>query len=421
MSSGAPNKRRFSFFFVSLVFFVTSPILVSCTPKTRTIEGTVFIVTNSSENIKLGNVEVSFRDDNTINQFLDDFIPKETKALVALKKDILTGKKNEQDINLKINSLRAELEKNKTSLDQKKKQIALKDSDDLQDNKLEYLLKEKEDLEDEISKTTDKIAYYNTSFTNQIEEVSLRLTSLEQILWKESCKMRAKTDPVPDIPEIPLLKAKLASMNQEKNLNIRSLTEKKSSDSEKLRQLNILVGKKQREFVLAQKEVEKKRNEAEKIRGALTKDIELLNNEINKQVDDLNALTGLLDLEINSLSKLRTTLNTFDDCCQERLFKELPPASLSATTDADGKFSIDIPYEGKFTVSVFSDRLVAGSKVEKYYWLVHLPERDRAKDKFFGLLFNPLKPIPPERFNLTPSNRIGSTDAHCAFKLLQKN
>ena len=276
-------------------------------------------------------------------------------------------------------------------------------------------------MEDEISKTTDKITYYNTSFTNQIEEASLRLSSLEQILWKENCKMRAKTDPVPDIPEIPLLKEKLASMNQEKNLNIKSLTEKKSSDSEKLRQLNILVGKKQREFVLAQKEVEKKRNEAEKIRGALIKDIDSLNNEINKQEDDLNALTGLLDLEINSLSKLRITLNTFDDCCQERLFKELPPSSLSATTDADGKFSIDIPYEGKFTVSVFSDRLVAGSKVEKYYWLVHLPERDRAKDKFFGLLFNPLKPIPPEKFNLTPSNRIGSTDAHCAFKLPQKN
>ena len=146
MSSRAPNKRRFSFFFVSLVFFVTSPILVSCTPKTRTIEGTVFIVTNSSENIKLGNVEVNFRDDNTINQFLDDFIPKETKALVALKNDILTGKKNEQDLNLKINSLRTELGKNKASLDQKKEQIALKDSDDFQDTKLEYLLKEKEGL-----------------------------------------------------------------------------------------------------------------------------------------------------------------------------------------------------------------------------------------------------------------------------------
>ena len=99
---------------------------------------------------------MNFRDDNTINQFLDDFIPKETKALVALKNDILTGKKNEQDLNLKINSLRTELGKNKASLDQKKEQIALKDSDDFQDTKLEYLLKEKEDLEDEISKTTDK-------------------------------------------------------------------------------------------------------------------------------------------------------------------------------------------------------------------------------------------------------------------------
>jgi hypothetical protein len=419
MSDKGKYKCGFYSLFVFLAFVATSPVLVSCTPKTRTIEGTVFIVTNSSDNIKLGNVDVSFRDNNAVDQFLSEFLPKETRTLDALRKDILAGKKTEDDLSLKVSSLRADMEKNKASLDEKKKQITEQDPEDVQDSKVESLLKEKEDLEDEISKTKDKITYYNTSFTNQIDEVSLRLASLEQIMWKENCKLRASTDPVPEIPEIPVLRERKAEMNQEKNLNIRALTEKKSSDSEKLRQLNILIGKRQKDFSLAQKEVEKIRNEAAKKRNELAKDIDVLDNNIKKQEDDLSALTGLLDLATNGHSKLVTTLDTFDDSFQERIFKELPPSTLSATTDADGKYSIEIPYEGKFTVSVFSERLVAGSKVEKYYWFVHLPERDRAKDKFFGLFFIPFKPIASEKFNLTPSNRIGTPDPHCAVKLLQ--
>ena len=421
MQCRVKNKYGCYLLFVSLTSIITSPILVSCTPKTRTVEGTVFIVTNSSDNIKLGNVEVSFREDNTINQFLGEFLAKETKALDALKKDILSGKKSEDDLTLKVTSLRADIEKNKSTLDQKNSLIKEQGPEDAQDNKIEYLLKEKEGLEEDISNTKDKIAYYNTSFTNQIDEVSIRLASLEQIMWKENCKLRASTDPVPEFPEIPVLRAQKAEMNQEKNLNVKALTEKKNSDLEKLRQLNILIGKKQKEFSLVQKEVENTRKEMELKRNRLAKDIDLLSNEIKKQEDDLNALTGLLDQATGSLSKLRTSLDTFDDSFQERLFKELPPSTLSATTDADGKYTIELPYEGKFTVCVFADRLVAGSKVEKYYWLVHLPERDKAKDKFFGLVFIPFKPIASEKFNLTPSNRIGSTDPHCAVKLLQKN
>jgi len=418
MSDGVRNKRRAPFLLVYLFLGLTNSMLVSCAPKTRTIEGSVFVVTNTRDNIKLANVEVNFRSDKEIDTFLSEFLPKELKKLEDLKSLISIGKKAEADWMTKASAHKSDIENITASIKSKKKEMDVQAPQE-NDNEIESLLKEKEEIENEISKDSDKIRYYKTTFSKQIDDVSTRIKYLEDILWREKSKLRASSEPEPNIPEIPSLQEQLATMNQEKNLNIRALTREITSLSEKLRQLNIFLGEKQKEFSHLQKENEKIRLELEKKRNEAAKNIEVLEESLKQHEKELKAVTSELDTLNKGNILMRSLLSNINEVFQQTLFKELPPCALSTRTDGDGKFEIEIPYEGKFTVSVFCERKVTSELTEKYFWLIHLPERDRSKDKFFNLFFIPFKRIASDKFNLTPSNRIGSTDEHCAVKLLQ--
>lgn len=58
---------------------------------------------------------------------------------------------------------------------------------------------------------------------------------------------------------------------------------------------------------------------------------------------------------------------------QEVLFRDLPAADATAKTDADGQFSLRIPREGKYAIGAVGQRKI-GETIERYYWLIWLPE-----------------------------------------------
>jgi len=49
-------------------------------------------------------------------------------------------------------------------------------------------------------------------------------------------------------------------------------------------------------------------------------------------------------------------------------FKDLPTPLASTITDADGKFSLEIPKQGKFAVAAHASREILSAK-EEYYWM----------------------------------------------------
>jgi hypothetical protein len=67
------------------------------------------------------------------------------------------------------------------------------------------------------------------------------------------------------------------------------------------------------------------------------------------------------------LKKLSSVLNR--DGLGEHLITELPPADFTAKTDADGRFTMALPRQGRFALAAQASR-EAGGTTERYYWLI---------------------------------------------------
>lgn len=74
-----------------------------------------------------------------------------------------------------------------------------------------------------------------------------------------------------------------------------------------------------------------------------------------------------LDESSAKLNEIRGKLNSM--LAPEVYFNGLPSGIAKATTDADGKFSIKLPSNGRFAIAARGQRKIF-DKTEEYYWLV---------------------------------------------------
>jgi hypothetical protein len=76
--------------------------------------------------------------------------------------------------------------------------------------------------------------------------------------------------------------------------------------------------------------------------------------------------------------ELNAELESYDS--GEFYFASLPLPVLSAKTDADGKFQIQVPRSGSYALAASATRHV-GDKVEKYYWLLQIDTHGESSQK----------------------------------------
>ena len=90
---------------------------------------------------------------------------------------------------------------------------------------------------------------------------------------------------------------------------------------------------------------------------------------LGADLDKVNVALTAQKQKSSEMESNRARLRLFRPEVIDRVFETLPPSSLAAVTDADGRFVIDLPTDGKFLVVARASRMF-GSQTERYSWIV---------------------------------------------------
>lgn len=96
--------------------------------------------------------------------------------------------------------------------------------------------------------------------------------------------------------------------------------------------------------------------------------------ELSKAANDTAAAQAFAELNKKSIAVIEQ-IKASEEKAKENwpasshYFKDLPVPLTSARTDADGRFSLAMPKQGRFAIAAHASRELPNSK-EEYYWLV---------------------------------------------------
>jgi hypothetical protein len=286
-------------------------VLAGCSPREEKVDGSIFIVTQGGENFKLGLVTVSFFSQQQIEPYL-------TK------------------ITFDFDKTRKELKKQQESLNEKHtKAILARDV-------LEQQYKQAKDLADE---TLQKIG--GDSITRP-EFSALNETLLES-----------------EVAERDKLQRKINESNTSTGISdTNSAVAKMASSDAYLKSFH-------------QENVKRLERQKQKTAEMQT-NWDSLKPAYLKQVDKKNRLyqawqkaSDQPDAYAKSLATVTGRLESWLTEQPQAYFNNLPTALAVTKTDADGKFSLQLPQKGEFILAAQAQRLVSNN-TEKYFWLIRI-------------------------------------------------
>jgi hypothetical protein len=344
-----------------ILFLFLISMMAGCSRREESIDGSVFIVTQGGENFKLGLVTVSLFDQGQITTIV---------------------RTNEINLENDLESLKAKLKKlsaENDDLTQKHNAASFK-ADSLKQNYDEDV-----NLAETNAQTFDPTYYWGSDLpvraefaeTNELEsarktvakyddlerQISDLQDQLGQLIDKENNSLEQSTNwgqstiDSGAIDRETKMQDKISDLeSQQSTIDIYSARDDLDNLEQQEAQTEQLQTNWDQNHMQFLKEVDQA-NSAEK--------------DWEEATNEADTLGGLLDLNQSDIDTTTSQLQNWAEDNQPRIFNGLPEPLMSSKTDADGKFSMQIPKKGDFALVATAQRQVA-DQTEKYYWFIRI-------------------------------------------------
>jgi len=387
--------------YLPFAFFLCLTV-TACQPKHRPIEGSVFIVKQNSENVKLGLVDVSFYNPQDIALTIEQAEKKAHEELESLRKNISSQEAQidnlvqQREKEEKANQLLAEQHNSiLIQLNSTHSRIAEGRGVKMgQDEEVQKVLAELEAIREEISR-------WNQDIPAQIVSLQARRDYLKKLEFAERSKMRPFQEKPPEFPEIGELEQQIKSLRHERKEKVESLTQAQQVTIVRLNRLEEKAKSSQKSASQALVDLEKEAASLQQKAEDVDKKIKETRAQILTQAEEITSLER--DLVI-----LRFRLKDFNREYEVLIFSSLPSPIVQAKTDADGEFRIMLPYRGNFCVAAQASRHITTDLEENYSWFFRVPPREEDQDKLFGFFYKPFGKPTADRVLLSNDNQIKS-------------
>jgi len=376
--------------------------VTACQPKYRPIEGSVFIVKQNSENVKLGLVDVNFYNPQDIALTIKQAEKKAHEELEQLLEN--TASQEAQIANL-VEKREKEMASNQwiakqhdsilTQLKSTHSRIAEARGVKLGQNKeVEQALAEIRAIKKEISR-------WDQDIPAQIASLQARQDDLKRLEFAERCKMRPFKEEPPDFPEIGQLEQQIKSLHRERKEKIESLTQAQQDAMVRLNRMEEKAKSSQQAASQVLVDLEKEAASLQQKAVGVEEKIKESRAQILTQTEEITSLE-------RDLETLRFRLKDFNREYEGVIFSSLPSPILQAKTNADGEFRIMLPYRGSFCVAARASRRITTDLEENYSWFFRIPPREEEQDKLFGLFYKPFGKPTADLVLLSNDNQIKS-------------
>lgn len=338
-----------------IVFGLLCAFFVGCSSKEEKLDGSIFVVTEGAENIRLGLITVSMFEEKQIEPVL-------TKTTAGLNKELA-------DLKEKYQSLRKDHEK------------AIFDRDAAQ--------KKYDQVEN---------AYATANHLAEQTAVSIGFSKRPEFSKADE---KGLSEAINRIVEYERLGEKIHSLNE----SLFATTNKSDQGAvadEILRQSAIMRLKRADTNSYDEALLNKQRLQTEKeevLRGQALWDrvrpvylkqfdeAERLRVEVENSRKKLEGITGLVQDLSSSIAGITERLENWAEHAQETYFSNMPMPIATAKTDADGKFSLSSPVKeqgdtknGRFVLAAKAQRKVP-SRTEKYFWIIRINSKVKANPR----------------------------------------
>lgn len=341
-------------------------VFSGCSPREEKIDGSIFIVTQGGENFKLGLVTASIFDRQQIDSVLEKDSTDLQNKLTVLKTDLKRLNDEKEDLTQKRNAASGECDSREQNLDAAETQA---EATAKKFDPLYFWGREKpparaaltDDEKEQIDAARKTIAQYNDLQT-QIDKLAREQQQLPPLK-----AVHSDANVYGDAPSLDDEEARQkvidefteksdALLNEQSSLNEESAKTDLANletHEEEIADLQAMWDKYNPEFVKETNEVNQLESEWEKSKDVVDGFAEPLKENQAKMDSDAGQLQNWTTVQPQTYF---TSLST--------------PLAISKT-DADGKFSFQIPTKGEFVLAAQAQRQVADN-VEKYFWLVRV-------------------------------------------------
>ena len=354
---------KFARLFIGLFLFIA---FAGCSPREEKIDGSVFIVTKSGENIKLGLVAISIFDQQQIescNAITTAYLKKNRAELEKSKNDL----ENKRD---SLEKTKADLEKDEADLEDKSTNEIKQQQERIRE-KYNNAILARDALKLQYEKAKDLADETLESMGGDLtrpEFTGLDETNLEAYVWySEHGDSSLRASMQEEAQKLESKKKTILEMQSKWDSSHERLYPdylKQVSEEDRLRQEWQKTSDESDGYTNSQEVLEAKLAElVPRLEGQLTNQKLPLDAQLEPINDELKTVT-------DELQTIRDELQSWYP--QPQLyFGNLPTPIALAKTDADGKFLFQLPTKGEFFLVAQAQREVS-DKTEEYFWLVRV-------------------------------------------------
>ena len=334
--------------------------LIGCSPRDERIDGSIFIVTQRGESFKLGLVTVLVFDKQQIESFLAKNTVDLQNKLNALKTDLQRLNKEREDLTTKKNEASSVCDLRRNDYDaaiQTAVTTARKFDDTYYWNRERpperavFSEEEKRQLE-----TTQKTVARSREIQKQIDDLKRRIDDLDMkklnILSSSSATDQKKLDDFNKLQEdeIPLKQELSGLRDHSVEIDLDNLQSLQSRE-QIVSRLQTMWDQFYPEFLKETNEVKRLQTEWENAK-----------KKMSGFNDSLRENQTKLDFGISQLQNWQSVQ-------PQTYLNNLQPPLITAKTDADGRFSFQLPQKHEFIFIAQAQRQIMDG-IEKYFWVV---------------------------------------------------